>query len=44
MQQPQAFEGRGWAQGVGAAWPGAQVLVEGQTDLAIVFANTAMKH
>lgn len=44
LQQPRAFENRGWAQGVGAAWPGAQVLVEGQTDLAIVFANTAMKH
>lgn len=44
VQQPQAFQGRGWAQGVGAAWPGAQVLVEGQTDLAIVFANTAMRN
>jgi hypothetical protein len=42
LQQPNAFQGRTWAQGVGAAWPGASVLVEGQTDLAIVLANTAM--
>jgi hypothetical protein len=43
LQQPSAFQGRTWAQGVGAAWPGAYVLVEGQTDLAIILANTAMK-
>lgn len=41
LQQPGAFQGRSWAQGVGMAWPGASVLVEGQTELAIVFANTA---
>jgi hypothetical protein len=43
LQQPSAFQGRTWAQGVGAAWPGAYVLVEGQTDLAIVLSNTAMR-
>jgi hypothetical protein len=41
LQQPEAFQGRSWAKGVGAVWPGAYVLVEGQTDLAIVLANTA---
>jgi hypothetical protein len=41
LQQPAAFQGRSWAQGVGMAWPGASVLVEGQTELAIVLANTA---
>jgi hypothetical protein len=35
LQQPGAFQGRSWAQGVGSAWPGAQVIVEGQTELAI---------
>jgi hypothetical protein len=43
LQQPTAFQGRNWAQGVGLAWPGAFVLVEGQTDLAIVLSNTAQK-
>jgi hypothetical protein len=43
LQQPAAFQGRTWAQGVGAAWPGAYVLVEGQTDLAIVLSHTAMR-
>ncbi len=42
LQQPAAFQGRTWAEGVGLAWPGASVLVEGQTDLAIILANTAM--
>jgi hypothetical protein len=42
LQQPNAFQGHSWVQGVGTAWPGASVLVEGQTDLAIVLANTAM--
>lgn len=41
LQQPEAFQGRTWAQGVGTAWPGAHVLVEGQTDLAIILSNTA---
>ncbi|MFO1498472.1 MAG: hypothetical protein U1G07_08790 [Verrucomicrobiota bacterium] len=44
LQQPAAFQGRDWAQGVGVAWPGASVLIEGQTDLAIVLSNTAMNH
>jgi hypothetical protein len=43
LQQPNAFQGRTWAQGVGMAFPGATVLVEGQTDLAIILANTAMR-
>jgi hypothetical protein len=43
LQQPTAFQGRSWAQGVGAAWPGAFVLVEGQTELAIVLSNTALR-
>lgn len=41
LQRPSAFQGRSWGQGVASAWPGASVLVEGQTDLAIVLANTA---
>jgi hypothetical protein len=41
LQQPAAFQGRNWSQGVGAMWPGAHVLVEGQTDLAIVLVNSA---
>jgi hypothetical protein len=39
LEKPEAFQGRSWAQGVSAAWPGAQVLVEGQTAVAIVLPN-----
>jgi hypothetical protein len=39
LEKPEAFQGRSWAQGVNAAWPGAQVLVEGQTAVAIVLPN-----
>jgi hypothetical protein len=35
LQHPSAFQGRTWAQGVSALWPGAQVRMEGQTELAI---------
>jgi hypothetical protein len=41
LQQPAAFQGRNWSQGVAAMWPGAHVLVEGQTDLAVVLVNSA---
>lgn len=41
LNQPSAFQGRDWIQGVRAAWPGAQVLVEGQTDLAIALPTFA---
>lgn len=36
LQHSGAFQSRDWAHGVAAAWPGARLAVEGQTDLAIV--------
>jgi len=36
LHQPAAFQGRRWSEGVAQISHGAQVLVEGQTDLAIV--------
>ncbi len=36
MRHPEAFQGRTWAEGIQTAWPGAKLLVEGQTALAIV--------
>jgi hypothetical protein len=41
LKQPEAFQGRNWEQGVSTAWPGARILVEGQTDLAIVLPEVA---
>lgn len=43
LNQPGAFQGRDWADGVRVAWPGAQVLVEGQTDLAIIIPTLAKR-
>src|SRR5207247_1444662 len=36
LHQPAAFQSRHWNEGLAQLSPGAQVLVEGQTDLAIV--------
>lgn len=36
MRQPSNFEGRTWMHGLGATFPGAQLLIEGQTELAVV--------
>src|SRR5262249_7332076 len=33
LNNPGAFQGTSWQQGVAAAWPGARVFVEGQTEL-----------
>jgi hypothetical protein len=38
MRQPNAFQGRTWINGLAASFPGAQLLVEGQTDLGLVLA------
>jgi len=43
LNHPDAFQGRNWAHGVRSAWPEAKVLVEGQTDLAIVIPNLAKR-
>ncbi len=39
LNNPAAFQARSWQQGVSVAWPGARVLVEGQTELAVVLQN-----
>jgi len=36
LRQPAIFQNRRWNEAVAALSPGAQVLVEGQTDLAIL--------
>ena len=36
LHQPASFQSRLWNDGIAQLSPGAQVLVEGQTDLAIV--------
>jgi hypothetical protein len=36
MQEPNAFQNRHWNEGIAQILPGAQVLIEGQTDLAIL--------
>ena len=36
LHQPASFQNRRWSEGVAQLSPGAQVLVEGQTDLAVV--------
>jgi hypothetical protein len=36
LQQPAAFQNRHWSEGLAQVLPGAQVLIEGQTDLAIL--------
>ena len=37
LNNPGAFQTGSWQQGVAAAWPGMRVLVEGQTELAVVW-------
>lgn len=36
LQQPEAFQNRRWNEGLSQLFPGSQVLVEGQTELAIL--------
>jgi hypothetical protein len=43
LNYPEAFQGRNWMQGVQSACPGAFVLVEGQTDVAVVAPSLANK-
>jgi hypothetical protein len=43
MHHPHIFQGQGWAMGVAEVWPGANLLVEGQTDVAVITPQTAMK-
>jgi hypothetical protein len=44
LNQPSAFQGRRWNEGVAQISPGARVLVEGQTDLAITLPNASAKN
>ncbi|MGV3774479.1 MAG: hypothetical protein ACO1QB_16385 [Verrucomicrobiales bacterium] len=39
MHQPNAFQGRTWINGLAASFPGASLMVEGQTDLGLVLAQ-----
>lgn len=41
LQNAAAFQAGSWQQGVGVAWPGARVLVEGQTELAVLLQEIA---
>jgi hypothetical protein len=43
LNQSSSFQGRNWAQGVQSAWPGARVLIEGQTDVAIILPNDPVR-
>ena len=36
IQYPIAYQNRNWAQGVSVTWTGVKLLIEGQTDLAVV--------
>lgn len=36
LHQPEAFQNKDWASALASAFPGARLLVEGQTDLAVV--------
>jgi hypothetical protein len=38
-----AFQGRSWQQGVASNWPGAEVVVEGQTEIAVVLKESNAK-
>jgi len=40
LHQPASFQNRRWSEGVAQLSPGAQILVEGQTDLAVVVPET----
>ncbi|MGZ8938309.1 MAG: hypothetical protein ACXW32_03770 [Limisphaerales bacterium] len=43
LQQPDAFQNRNWETALAATFPGARLLLEGQTDLALVIPNAATK-
>lgn len=43
LHQPDAFQNRNWGTALAATFPGARLLLEGQTDLAVVIATTAPK-
>lgn len=43
MQEPSAFQNRHWNEGIAQILPGSQLLVEGQTDLAILPAVPQIK-
>jgi hypothetical protein len=43
LYQPAAFQRRNWAEGVAQIWPGARVVAEGQTDLAIEVAGAEQR-
>ncbi|HYE33163.1 MAG TPA: hypothetical protein VEH27_17175 [Methylomirabilota bacterium] len=41
MEKPEAFQGKSWARGVADAWPDAQLIAEGQSDVAILVPHNA---
>jgi hypothetical protein len=43
LHQPDAFQSRNWNSGVSSTFPGARLLLEGQTDLAIVVSQSEPK-
>jgi hypothetical protein len=43
LHQPEAFQNRNWASGLAATFPGARLLLEGQTDLAVVIRQPQAK-
>jgi hypothetical protein len=43
LHQPEAFQSRSWAAALSGAFPGARLVVEGQTELAIALGNPAKK-
>lgn len=43
LHQPDAFQNRNWSTALSAAFPGARLLLEGQTDLALVIPTPASK-
>jgi hypothetical protein len=43
LHQPDAFQSRNWSSGVSSTFPGARLLLEGQTDLAIVVSESAAR-
>jgi hypothetical protein len=36
LHKPDAFQNKDWTSAIGTTFPGARLLVEGQTDLAVV--------
>ena len=43
LHQPDAFQSRNWSSGVSSTFSGARLLLEGQTDLAIVVSESAAR-